>query len=71
MNSFAFAVIAASTLHTSERPLDPNDVKPGWVALSIVVILCVATFFLLRSFIKHARKAGEPWEGEQSDPKLP
>ena len=64
MHPFALAVIAANTLHTSEKPLDPNDVKPGYLALSIVIIMCVATFFLLRSFVKHSKKASQPWEGE-------
>ena len=66
MNSFAFAVLAAS-----EKPLDPNDVKPGYVALSIVILMCVATFFLLRSFVKHTRKASQPWEGDSAGTKEP
>lgn len=64
MNSFAFAVLAAG-----EKPLDPNQVKPGWVALSIVILMCVATFFLLRSFVKHTRKASQPWEGDSTGTK--
>jgi hypothetical protein len=66
MNSYAFAALAAS-----EKPLDPNDVKPGYVALLIVILMCVATFFLLRNFVKHTRKASEPWEGESTDTKKP
>ena len=66
MNSFAFAVLTAS-----EKPLDPNDVKPGWLALWIVILLCVATFFLLRSFVKHTRKARQPWEGDTDGTKKP
>ena len=53
---------------TRDTPLDPNDVKPGWVALGIVCILIVATYFLCRSFLSHARKAQKPWEGEDADP---
>jgi len=53
---------------TRKTPLDPNDVKPGWVALGIVCILIVAVFFLCRSFLAHARKAERPWEGEDADP---
>lgn len=53
---------------TRDTPLDPNDVKPGWVALGIVVILIIATYFLCRSFMAHARKAQKPWEGEDADP---
>ena len=65
MNSLAFAVLAA------EKPLDPNDVKPGWLALWIVILLCVALFFLLRSFVKHTRKASQPWEGDTNGTKKP
>lgn len=53
-------------LATRDKPLDPNDVKPGWVALGIVVILCIAVFFLCRSFLTHARKAEQPWDGEET-----
>lgn len=66
MNSLVFAVLAAS-----EKPLDPNDVKPGWVALGIVALMCLATFFLLLSFIRHTRKASQPWEGESTGTKKP
>jgi len=52
---------------TRDKPLDPNDVKPGWVALGIVVILIVATYFLCRSFLAHARKAQKPWDDEDAD----
>ena len=62
MSSYALAVLVAA-----EKPLDPNDVKPGWLALGIVVLLCIATYFLARSFLKHAKKAQEPWEGENGD----
>lgn len=53
---------------TRDKPLDPNDVKPGWVALGIVLLLCVAVFLLCRSFLKHARKSQTPWAGEDADP---
>ena len=66
MHTLAFAVLAAS-----EKPLDPNDVKPGWLALWIVILLCVATFFLLRSFVKHTRKASQPWKGDTNGTKKP
>lgn len=62
MNVYAIA----ATLVTREAPLDPNDVKPGWVALGIVVLLIIATFFLARSFLKHSKKAQQPWEGEDT-----
>ncbi|MCW2748421.1 MAG: hypothetical protein JWP10_1563, partial [Nocardioidaceae bacterium] len=37
--------------------LDEDQVKPGWVAFAIVIALCVALFFIMRSFAKHVRKA--------------
>jgi hypothetical protein len=55
---------------TRTTPLDPDDVKPGWVALGIVALLCVAVYFLCRSFLAHARKAQKPWEGEDVDPSI-
>lgn len=33
-----------------------NDVKAGWVALVVVVVLVVAVVFLLRSFTKQLKK---------------
>lgn len=64
----AYAVLASLAVQTRDTPLDPNDVKPGWVALGIVALLCVATYFLCRSFLRHSRKALKPWEGEDADP---
>jgi hypothetical protein len=49
---------------TRKTPLDPNDVKPGWLALGIVVVLIIAVALLCRSFLSHARKAQRPWQGE-------
>lgn len=46
------------------RGLDPNIVRPGWVALGLVALLCVGVFFLAKSFAKHTRKAAEPWESD-------
>ena len=53
---------------TRKTPLDPNDVKPGWLALGIVVVLIIAVALLCRSFLAHARKAQKPWDGEDVDP---
>jgi len=61
MNSFAVAVLANAN---GGRGMDPNIVKPGWVALGIVALLCVAVFLLARSFLRHSRKAQQPWDGE-------
>lgn len=66
MRAYVFLADLASE-GTRKGPLDPNDVKPGWVALGIVVILIIATAILCRSFLAHARKASKPWEGEDAD----
>jgi hypothetical protein len=36
--------------------VDPNTVRPGWVALLIVLALAVATFLLWRNMGKQMRK---------------
>lgn len=53
-------------LVTTEQPrgLDPNIVRPGWLALGIVTLLGVAVFFLSKSFARHTRKAAQAWEGD-------
>ena len=45
------AMAAASDPVPSE-----NDVKAGWVALVVVLLLVVAVVFLLRSFVKQLKK---------------
>lgn len=52
---------------TAEVPLTPENVRPGWLAMLIVGLLIVATVVLLRSFVKHTRRAAEPWPGEEDD----
>lgn len=36
---------------------DPNDVKPGWVGATVIVLLGVAVVVLAFSFRKQVRKA--------------
>ncbi len=52
---------------TADVPLTPENVRPGWLAMLVVGLLIVATVVLLRSFVKHARRASEPWPGEKDD----
>jgi hypothetical protein len=52
---------------TADVPLTPENVRPGWLAMLIVGVLILATFLLVRSFLKHARRAAEPWPGEKDD----
>lgn len=56
---------------------DPNDVKPGWLALWIVIALCVALAILMRSFAKQIKKvdfdenagpSNGPTAAERDDP---
>ena len=54
-------------LVTADVPLTPENVRPGWLAMLIVGILILALVVLLRSFIKHSKKAAEPWPGEKDD----
>lgn len=39
---------------------NPNDVKPGWIALFIVLGLCLVTFLLWRSMNRQLRKIKAP-----------
>ena len=55
------------SLVTADVPLTRENVRPGWLAMLVVGILIVATIFLMRSFVKHFRRASEPWEGEGED----
>ena len=52
---------------TADIPLTPENVRPGWLAMLVVGILILALVILLRSFVKHSRKAAEPWPGEKDD----
>ena len=54
-------------LATADVPLTPENVRPGWLAMLVVGILILATVVLLRSFVKHSKRAAEPWEGEERD----
>ena len=51
-------------LVTADVPLTPENVRPGWLAMLVVALLIVATVALLFSFVKHARRAREPWPGD-------
>lgn len=52
-------------------PLTPENVRPGWLAMLVVGLLIVALVFLMRSFVKHSRRAREPWPGEKDDDSTP
>ena len=46
-----------------------NDVKAGWVALVVVLLLVVAVVFLLRSFVKQLKKVDAAEEAGVYDEK--
>ena len=46
---------------------EAEDIKPGWVALVLVLALAVATFFLWRSMNKQLRKIDVPTQQEIRD----
>ncbi|MBA3234208.1 MAG: hypothetical protein H0T17_09740 [Propionibacteriales bacterium] len=58
---------------------EPEDVKPGWVALVLVLLLAIATFLLWRNMNKQLRKIDVPTRAEidaaaakdSSDPAAP
>ncbi|WP_229055014.1 hypothetical protein [Aeromicrobium sp. Leaf350] len=60
MYEFASAVLVAN----EERGLDPNIVRPGWVALGIFVLMAIALALLMWSFARVSRRARAPWDGE-------
>ena len=43
---------------------EAEDVKPGWVALVLVILLGIATFLLWRSMNKQLRKIDVPTRAE-------
>ncbi len=43
---------------------DPNNVRPGWVALILVVALGIATYLLWRSMNTQLRKISAPTKAE-------
>jgi hypothetical protein len=45
--------------------LDPNVVKPGWTALIVVVLLCIAVVLLYLSMRRQLRKINLP--GSETD----
>jgi hypothetical protein len=53
-------------LTTDYPPLDWKHSQPGYLGLVVVLVLFVGAGLLFRSFLKHARKAREPWEGDES-----
>ncbi|HWV27200.1 MAG TPA: hypothetical protein VNZ66_08245 [Aeromicrobium sp.] len=52
---------------TAEVPLTRDNVRAGWLALGIVAAMGVVVFLLVRSLIKHTKRANEPWESDSRE----
>jgi hypothetical protein len=65
MHDLLFGVV------TGDVPLTPENVRPGWLAMAVVGVLIIATVLLLRSFVKHSKRAARPWPGEEEDDDRP
>ena len=52
-------------LLASDSQLDWRHGQPGYAALIFVILLAVAVTFLVLSFLKHVRKAREPWDDDE------
>jgi hypothetical protein len=46
---------------------DPNDIRPGWIALGVVVALAIATFLLWRSMNTQLRRINVPTKAELAE----
>jgi len=58
------ALLSATFSAGANPPIDWRNSDPGFTALIVVGLLFLAMVFLVRSFLKHARRAREPWKGE-------
>lgn len=53
--------------HILAAAYDPNDIKPGWIALIIVLALAIATFLLWRSMNSQLRRIDVPSKAELAE----
>jgi hypothetical protein len=49
-------VLSVSTVLATDPVPSDNDVKAGWVAFAVFLLLIAAVAFLCRSFVKQLRK---------------
>ena len=64
MNTVWLVVSSLQGLAADPVPA-PEDVRPGWIALVTVVLLCAASLFLWFSMRKQLRRIQVPREGEE------
>jgi hypothetical protein len=60
------AVVAAAT-KTPHAPKGGEGVKSGPIGLAVILVLCVAVYFLFKSMSKHLRKVREEFPVHADD----
>ena len=61
-------LVALSLISWATDPVpEPEDVRPGWIALVTVAALCAASLLLWFSMRKQLRRIQVPREGEDPD----
>jgi hypothetical protein len=60
------AVVAAAT-KTPHAPKGGEGVKSGPIGLAVILVLCVAAYFLFKSMSKHLRKVREEFPVHADD----
>jgi hypothetical protein len=68
MGTFASSgIVAFFPLAQQAEEADTSEIGPGLIAFTIVVLLAVATFFLLRSMMHHIGKVPPTFDGDTTD----
>jgi hypothetical protein len=49
------------------RPTGGEGVKSGPIALAIILVLCIAAYFLFKSMSKHLKKVRDEFPSDQSE----
>ncbi len=69
--AFASAPLGDFFAEGSLAAYDPDDVRPGWIALVLVITLAIATYVLWRSMNTQLRKIQMPPKGSSTDSGAP
>jgi hypothetical protein len=66
-------VVTAMVVRLAQDPVPADDqVRPGYIALGLMILMCVATFLLWMNMRKQIRKIDfEETEDEKSSPPSP
>jgi hypothetical protein len=59
--SFTLTELAAS------RPTGGEGVKSGPIALAVILVLCIAAYFLFKSMSKHLKKVRDEFPSDESE----